>query len=343
MGDAWIAARSGNGAGVQARTLSGLRIHYDDRGQGEPALLLLPGWCVSRTVFDRLAPVLARWRRVLTLDWRGHGASDPPLADFGGRALTADARAVIEKSGAGSVVPVALGNAGWVALELRRLLGTRVPAIVLLDWLVLEPPDGFREALEDLQSPARWLDSRERLLADWRGGSEDVARTLADAVEPYGFEMWSRAARVISDLYAEHRSPLHALTGLHPPVPTLHLFSHSPHNTFLDRQMWFARRQPWFEAEALETRSHFPMLEAPERTAGKIEDFVAARTLRSAARGARSPAASQRASSASKSFSNSATVAGGAPEPAGPARLTEGGGVPPKSARTRDQAPGARS
>jgi pimeloyl-ACP methyl ester carboxylesterase len=234
-----------------------------------------------------VAPILARWRRVLTLDWRGHGDSDRPLAEFGGRSLTADARAVIEKSGARSVVPVALGNAGWVALELRRLLGTRVPSIVLIDWLVLEPAAGFREVLEDLQSPARWLDTRERLLADWQGGSAEVGEGLARAVEPYGFDMWSRAARSIADLYAENRSPLHALTGLHPPVPTLHLFSPSPDRGFQERQMWFARRQPWFEAEALATRSHFPILEAPERTAGTIEDFVAARTLRSAARPAR--------------------------------------------------------
>jgi pimeloyl-ACP methyl ester carboxylesterase len=267
---------------MQARTLSGLRIHYDDRGQGEPALLLLPGWCVDRTVYDRLAPVLARWRRVLALDWRGHGDSDRPLAEFGGAALTADARAVIHASGVRSVVPVALGNAGWVALELRRLLGARVPALVLLDWLVVDPPAAFREVLDDLQSPVRWLDTRERLLDDWRAGSEDVARCLAHAVQPYGFEMWARAARVIADLYAEHRSPLHALTGLHPPVPALHLFSQASDPAFVERQFWFARRQPWFEAEALATRSHFPMLEAPERTAGKIEDFVASRALRAA-------------------------------------------------------------
>jgi pimeloyl-ACP methyl ester carboxylesterase len=280
-GDAGIAARDPeSGVGMHARTLSGHRIHYDDRGRGEPALLLLPGWCVNRTVYDRLAPILARWRRVLTVDWRGHGDSDHARADFGGAALSADARAVIDASGALSVVPVALGNAGWVALELRKLLGARVPAIVLLDWLVVEPPAGFRAALEDLQSPDRWLEARERILADWHAGSEDVALCLADAVQPYGFEMWARAARVISESYAEHRSPLHALTGLHPPVPTLHLFSRSPDPTFLEKQLWFARRHPWFDVEALGTRTHFPMLELPETTARKIEDFVASRALR---------------------------------------------------------------
>ncbi|GIW52792.1 MAG: hypothetical protein KatS3mg081_2147 [Gemmatimonadales bacterium] len=33
----------------------GIRISYDDQGQGEPALLFMPGWCGSRRVFDELA------------------------------------------------------------------------------------------------------------------------------------------------------------------------------------------------------------------------------------------------------------------------------------------------
>jgi hypothetical protein len=101
-------------------------------------------------------------------------------------------------------------------------------------------------------------------------------------VRTYGFEMWSRAARVVEDSYCEYRSPLQALTGLHPPVPTLHLFSPTADPDFLERQLWFARRQSWFEVESVGGRTHFPMLEAPAPTAGKIEDFVASRALRSA-------------------------------------------------------------
>ncbi len=267
---------------MQARTHSGLRIHYDDRGEGEPALLLLPGWCVNRSVYRRLAPILSRWRRVLSLDWRGHGDSDTPRAEFGTTALAADARAVVEASGASSVVPVALAHSGWVALELRRLLGARVPALVLLDWLVLEPPPSFRDALRRLQSADHWLKTREELLAAWQNGSDEVGRYLSEEVRPYAFEMWARAARAIGEAYDAAGSPLRALTGFHPPVPTLHLFASSSDPGFLERQLWFARRQPWFDAQTVVARSHFPMLEAPEPMAGTIEDFVAARAFRTA-------------------------------------------------------------
>lgn len=67
--------------------------------------------------------------------------------DFGTSDLVEDALSVIEKSGAQSVVPVALSHAGWVAIELRRILGTRVSKLVLLDWIILEAPAPFLGAL----------------------------------------------------------------------------------------------------------------------------------------------------------------------------------------------------
>jgi pimeloyl-ACP methyl ester carboxylesterase len=102
----------------------GLRISYDDVGWGEPALLFMPGWCSGRTVFNPLATRCQAHRRTLALDWRGHGRSDRPDSDFGSCELADDALAVIEASGAGAVVPVALSHAGWIAIELRRRLGS---------------------------------------------------------------------------------------------------------------------------------------------------------------------------------------------------------------------------
>src|SRR5262245_57432957 len=105
-----------------ARTRTSPSIAYDDEGEGGPALLLLSGWCADRTVFADLAPACSTQRRVLALDWRGHGESDPPVGDFGIAGLVEDALAVIRDANADVVVPVALAHAGWVALELKRRL-----------------------------------------------------------------------------------------------------------------------------------------------------------------------------------------------------------------------------
>src|SRR5690348_9082873 len=204
----------------------GIRINYEDQGQGEPALLFMPGWCGSRKVFDPLLPRFAPHRRVLALDWRGHGQSGGTTDDFGTAELADDAVAVIEASGAQKVVPVALAHSGWVAIELRRRLGPRIPGIVLLDWIVLEPPPPFVAALQALQDPARWRQTREQLFGMWLQGLAipGLSDYVLGDMGSYPFGMWARAGREIGAAYAKAGTPLSALAEFDPPVPVLHLY-----------------------------------------------------------------------------------------------------------------------
>src|SRR5689334_12898248 len=119
------------------------RIAFEDSGRGEPALLLLTGWCSSRRRWEAAAPLLAQRRRVVSCEWRGHGDSDPPPGDFGNEEMVADALAVVAAAGLDSFVPCAASHSGWIAIELRRRLGDRVPALVHLDWMVTEPPPPY--------------------------------------------------------------------------------------------------------------------------------------------------------------------------------------------------------
>lgn len=152
---------------------NGVRISYDDRGEGGPALLFLPGWCVSRKVFADLPRLSAGRRRTIALDWRGHGESGAAPAPFGSNELVEDAIAVIEASGARSVVPVALSHAGWIAIELRRRLGDRIAKLVLIDWIVQEAPPPFLRVLQASQSADRWSIARDLLFSIWLRGADD--------------------------------------------------------------------------------------------------------------------------------------------------------------------------
>lgn len=79
-------------------------IAYDDTGEGDPALLFLPGWCGPRNAFDPLRSRLEGRFRTLAVDWRGHGGSKPAGGEFGTAELVDDAIAVIDHSGATRVV-----------------------------------------------------------------------------------------------------------------------------------------------------------------------------------------------------------------------------------------------
>lgn len=260
---------------VKRASSHGVGIAYEEHGpKSGPALLCLPGWCSNRTLFAPFVELVAARRRVLALDWRGHGDSDRPSDDFGMPELVQDALAIVAASGADRIVPLAVSHAGWVAIELRRRMADRVPAVVFLDWLVLDPPPPFTDALGALQDPARWRHTRDQLFAMWLAGAPaPVAEQIRREMGAYGFEMWSRAGREIAAAYSRHGSPLRLLSAM-PPAPALHLYAQPRDAGFLDAQEEFARRHPWFAVRRLDASSHFPVLEIPRVTAAAIEAFL---------------------------------------------------------------------
>ena len=114
-----------------------LRIQFNDLSRGSPAFLCLPGWCENKSAFGRITHSLGRSRRVIALDWRGHGKSASPgrvrPRAGRGRALS-DPRASV-----GPIVPVAISHAGWVALDCASASAS-ASRLVFLDWIVGPPP-----------------------------------------------------------------------------------------------------------------------------------------------------------------------------------------------------------
>lgn len=254
----------------------GVRIDYTEAGKGEPALLLLSGWCATREAFGKMTDLCAKHRRVLAPDWRGHGASEAPSNDFGTKDLFKDAAAVMDASGAQQVIPVALAHAGWVAIELRRKFPARIAKIVLIDWIIFDPPPPFLTALKGLQDLQHWEHTRSRLFKGWLEGvsNPEVLQFVQHVMGGFGFSMWSRAGREISAAYKRHHNPLRALEGFKEPVPTLHIYAQPADAAYWDSQQFFAKSHPWFSAKRVNALSHFPMLEAPEEVAEAIEEFV---------------------------------------------------------------------
>jgi pimeloyl-ACP methyl ester carboxylesterase len=258
-------------------TSSAIPIAFDDVGDGDSnALLCLPGWGAPRSVFRPLYLELAKAHRVIALDWRGHGGSAAATADFGNEELVSDALAVVESARVKRFVPVATAHAGWIALELRRRLGPeKVPAIVLLDWMVTGAPPGFLDGLRALQDEATWSAVRESLFQRWTTGvSEPAVHAFVKEMGKLGFDMWSRAGREIGAAFTEHGSPLAALERLAPSCPTLHLYAQPDDPGFLAAQQSYCAAQPWFQVQKLDARSHFPTLEVPQVVASAITRFA---------------------------------------------------------------------
>src|SRR5690348_8809070 len=131
----------------------------------------MPGVSVSPTTTRDLAP-MTRWfscpggataagasspcSRSAWLPGTGSSGWTGAGTDFGHDELADDAMAVIEAAGVSPVVLVAQAHGGWPAIRLRRRLGDRVTKIVVLSWLVLDPPPPVMAVFEMLQDPQRW-------------------------------------------------------------------------------------------------------------------------------------------------------------------------------------------
>ncbi len=247
----------------------------EELGHGEPALLLLTGWCSSRARWKHAAPLLARHRRVVCFDWRGHGDSAPAREDFGTAQLVDDALAVIADCGLERVIPCAASHSGWIAIELRRRLGHRVPAIVNLDWMLVAPSDPYLELIGRLQSEATWPRARDTLFEIWVAGDEsDEIAAAIEVMKRQSGEMWVRSGREIEASYRREHSPLRALAALAHPPRVLHIYGQPPADAYLDAQRRFADEHDFFEVHKLTGRTHFSMIERAEEVAAAIETLA---------------------------------------------------------------------
>jgi pimeloyl-ACP methyl ester carboxylesterase len=256
----------------------GLRIAYDDVGEGEPALLCLTGWCSSRARYADFVPLAAEHRRVVAFDWRGHGESDRHTEDFGLEGQVRDALGVIEAAELERFVTVSASHSGWVALELRRRLGERVTGMVFMDWMLVEPSTAYTELVRSLTEDARWEEARDTLLSIWRGGVDRPAiDDVLAAMRSADADMWQRSGREIVAAYEAAGSPFEVLATLRPSPATLHLYGQPLDAGYLAEQERYATEHPWFAVDRLDGRTHFTMTERAPEAADRVERFARGR------------------------------------------------------------------
>jgi pimeloyl-ACP methyl ester carboxylesterase len=258
----------------------GLKIHYEDMGRGEPALLMTPAWCMSHAGLGSLPARASANRRVLTLDWRGQGQSDKPSGDFGAAELVKDCLGMIEAAGVDRFIPVTLHHSGWVGIELRRQLGDRIPKVVYLDWVVLPPPPFYLDLVRGLAAPDGWQQARDQLLGLFLQNdihNPDYTRMVQEEMRSYSGEMWMRSGREIGASFARWGSPVAALAALTPPPQTLHIYGQPDDPGYLAGQQAFAAENPWFHVHKVEALSPFAAFEMPDALAAIIEAFVTGR------------------------------------------------------------------
>src|ERR1700687_2033069 len=145
-----MAGKIKSGARETMATLvrNGVTLAYEDRGAGKPAFVLVHGWTCDRSSFAPQAEHFARRHRVVSVDLRGHGASDKPEGEYSIATFADDVASVIEHLGLGAVVAVGHSMGGVTVLQLAAAHPERVAAIVMVDPAPLVVAPEVREGVE---------------------------------------------------------------------------------------------------------------------------------------------------------------------------------------------------
>ena len=227
--------------------VGGIELHVEERGDGEP-LLLIAGIPAIADDWTALAEPLAATRRPIAYDNRGSGRSTVTPGPYSTRGLAADAAGLLDALGIERADVFGMSLGGMIAQELALGWPRRVRRLILgcthagLAHAAPMPRDVDPATLEAF-----------------------IAKKARDVQEPVGY-------RAQIDAVLGHDS-FARLRGLH--APTLILTGDDDRIIPAAGSDVLHERIPGSRLEVLAGTGHLFFLEQPERTRALIEGFLA--------------------------------------------------------------------
>jgi len=110
---------------------NGTKIYYQERGEGEP-LVLLMGFGADGNTWEKHVSVYEKHFRCIVIDNRGVGLSDQPEGPYTTALMAADTIAVMDDAGIDKAKVAGISMGGAIAQELCLNYPERVSALVLI-------------------------------------------------------------------------------------------------------------------------------------------------------------------------------------------------------------------
>jgi pimeloyl-ACP methyl ester carboxylesterase len=237
-----------------------VHLEYQVYGRGEPAVLLIHGWCGNADYWHAQIDALKARYTVVTLDLAGHGASGANRSDWSIAHYAGDVASIARQLPNARLVLVGHSMGATVALAAVPDIGSRVIGVIAVEALrsVGLPPLGARE-IEARVAPFRadFVGATRALVSDklFEPGADPLL------VQKVAYDMSLRKPAVaIATLQKLLALDLTSVTAaVHVPVYAI--------NSDLaptDAQR-IRRSLADFSLDVLPHTGHFLMLEAPER------------------------------------------------------------------------------
>lgn len=262
-------------------TVDGRRVYVEDRGAGEP-VILLHGFGGSSYSWRHVGEELASEFRVVAIDLAGFGFSERPRSkgDYTRYAQGELVLAVAAKLGLEDFHVVGHSYGGSVSVALALRAPERIRSLVLVDSAAPEYPQARRSPMAALR-PLTTLFVRTKSLrrANVEKSLEDNAADPSTVSEEMIDEYWRRltiegSARAFWGLTVPMEDPQGELDLGELEVPTLLVWGSEDHLVPVDGARRSAEAIPAHRFVVIEGAGHSPMEEKPGEVAALLRRFL---------------------------------------------------------------------
>ena len=258
-------------------TRNGATLAYYEHGTGEQTLLLTNPLIYGLEILQPVLQQLCQDFRILTMDLRGTGRSDPIPPGYTTAEHAADIGAVIESAGRGSVTAIGISKSGNMLVRLAVAAPSLVKGLVLLGtplditpggpWLVpSEVDDRFRAALkaDDLELAMQHFVATVVSDPDTGELAEQFTRNVLRLPRESILSTWTPDPTVdIAPILERVKAPVLVLQGT------------EDRRVSVVAARYLAEHLPDARLHLFEGRGHLPIFTATAEFCGVLRGFVA--------------------------------------------------------------------
>ena len=260
-------------------TVNGVRLHYQEMGEGSETIVFSHSYLVDHTHFHPQMRALSRKYRCIGFDHRGHGRSEVTKNGYDMENLYSDAVAFIEEMGCAPCHFVGLSTGGFIGLRLGIRRPDQLRSLILMDTSADAESGGKRVQYKLMMLIVRLLGTRG---VAWRVMKMMFAKKfLNDPARKHEAAEWKR--RMIA---ADRRGMIRFGQGIFArssvydqidqiKAPTLVVVGEKDVATTPDKARRMADKIPGAKLAVIPHAGHLCTIEEPEAVTSALESFLA--------------------------------------------------------------------
>jgi pimeloyl-ACP methyl ester carboxylesterase len=255
--------------------LDSMKVHYQNYGKGEEALVFVHGWTCNLTFWKANIPAFTSQARVIAIDLPGHGQSEKPELAYTMKLYAQAVEAVLRDAKVSKATLIGHSMGAPVLWQFYKNFPEKTRALVIVDGSLKAM--GTRESMKAFLDPLR--------LPTYRASAEKSVEYLTQGMKDPKVRSEVKTAMV----NAPQHTMISAFEGMLDPnifptktdkiaVPTLALMAVSG-NWTSDYEKFVRELAPGIEYQVWSGVSHFLMMDEPQKFNETLMEFLKKKSL----------------------------------------------------------------